>query len=172
MTDRRGMASAVVSGMAAAGVGWYAATRTWREVVRDRPFPLPDEVVAQTGGAIAPWAVPAALVALAAAVALVATGGVARRVVTVVWAAAGLASAAAGVVGVVEAPGVWPAVVAGAGVAVVVVAGWAWRRHRDWPGMSARYDAPGRRDAGPADPADPAALWDALDRGGDPTRPT
>ncbi|MFI6497617.1 Trp biosynthesis-associated membrane protein [Nonomuraea typhae] len=59
----------------------------------------------------------------------------------------------------------WP-VAAGAGAAVVLAGGvLAVVRGGRWTGMSARYD---RRPAG-AGPADERSMWDALDRGDDPT---
>jgi uncharacterized membrane protein (TIGR02234 family) len=59
-----------------------------------------------------------------------------------------------------------PAAVAGA--LVIVAAGLlvAWRGPR-WPVMSSRYEPP--EQAGRQQPADSAALWDALSRGADPT---
>lgn len=50
----------------------------------------------------------------------------------------------------------------------------AWRGAR-WPVMSSQYDQPSRRAAGTAAPAgpatDPAALWESLSQGVDPTEP-
>jgi uncharacterized membrane protein (TIGR02234 family) len=58
--------------------------------------------------------------------------------------------------------------VAVAGAVLIVAAGLlaAWRGAR-WPVMSSRYDRPARRR--PAPGADPAALWEALSQGLDPT---
>ena len=55
-----------------------------------------------------------------------------------------------------------------AGALVIVAAGLlvAWRGPR-WPVMSGRYEPP--EQAGRQQPADSAALWDALSRGADPT---
>jgi uncharacterized membrane protein (TIGR02234 family) len=55
-----------------------------------------------------------------------------------------------------------------AGALVIVAAGLlvAWRGPR-WPVMSSRYEPP--EQAGHQQPADSAALWDALSRGADPT---
>jgi uncharacterized membrane protein (TIGR02234 family) len=55
-----------------------------------------------------------------------------------------------------------------AGALVIVAAGLlvAWRGSR-WPVMSSRYEPP--EQAGRQQPADSAALWDALSRGADPT---
>jgi hypothetical protein len=47
----------------------------------------------------------------------------------------------------------------------------AWRGAR-WPVMSSRYDQPARQAPGAAAPAtDPAALWESLSQGIDPTGP-
>lgn len=175
MTRRGGLAVAVLSAVAAAGVGLFAVTRTWGTETHARPYPLPDETVTTVGTTIAPWALPAAIVAMAAALALVATGGAARRMVVLVLAASGVVLAASGAFGVARLAGVWPVVVATMGVCLVVVSAWSWSRYRDWPRMSARYD---RREPEPAIVApvdsdgalDSARLWDAIDRGDDPTR--
>jgi uncharacterized membrane protein (TIGR02234 family) len=45
------------------------------------------------------------------------------------------------------------------------------RSGRSWPGMSARYDRPATTpEKKPDRPASQAELWDALDRGEDPTK--
>jgi uncharacterized membrane protein (TIGR02234 family) len=58
--------------------------------------------------------------------------------------------------------------VAVAGAVLIVAAGLlaAWRSAR-WPVMSSRYDRPARRRPSPG--TDPAALWEALSQGLDPT---
>jgi Tryptophan-associated transmembrane protein (Trp_oprn_chp) len=58
--------------------------------------------------------------------------------------------------------------VAVAGAVLIVAAGLlaAWRGAR-WPVMSSRYDRPARRRPSPG--TDPAALWEALSQGLDPT---
>ncbi|ADD42190.1 Trp biosynthesis-associated membrane protein [Stackebrandtia nassauensis] len=169
MSPRRALTIAVLAGMAAAGLGLYAATRVWTTVSRDRPGPLPAEVVDTTGGQLAPWAIPAAVVAVAGSVALVACTGWARRIVAVCVGLAGLGLTAAGGYGLSQAAGIWPVVTTVAGLAVLAVAAWTLRDGSAWPGMSGRYD---RTEAAPSSAAladDPAALWDALDKGEDPT---
>jgi hypothetical protein len=58
--------------------------------------------------------------------------------------------------------------VALAGAVLIVAAGLlaAWRG-QNWPVMSSRYDRPARRRPSPS--TDPAALWEALSQGLDPT---
>jgi hypothetical protein len=58
--------------------------------------------------------------------------------------------------------------VALAGAVLIVAAGLlaAWRG-AGWPVMSSRYDRPARRRPSPG--TDPAALWEALSQGIDPT---
>ncbi|WP_225447841.1 TIGR02234 family membrane protein [Streptacidiphilus sp. P02-A3a] len=77
----------------------------------------------------------------------------------------------------------WPWAGAVGGVLLLLAGVLVITRGRDWPGMSSRYDAPARRrvvgpgavaTAGPAGrrPAreqTPADVWQALDRGEDPT---
>jgi len=172
MNARRAITMAILAGMASAGIGIFAVARTWQEETVTRPYPLPDEIVTVAGTAVVPWALPAGMVGLAGAIALVATTGVPRRVVTLLLAGAGAVMAASGAFGLAQTPGLWPVVTAACGTAVVIVAGWAWSRCREWPHMSARYDRPTESATVVSfdDNPDPALLWDALDRGEDPTR--
>lgn len=70
----------------------------------------------------------------------------------------------------------WPLVTAGCGVLLAVAGLLVVLRGRSWSGLSRRYEAPGAgderpvrgREPTPALPAD-RALWEALDRGEDPT---
>lgn len=174
MTPRSGLAVTVSATVATAAVALFAVTRTWQTQTRERPFPLPAETVTTVGTAVAPWALAAGLVVIAAALALFATGGAARRLVVAVIAAGGGGLAAAGVFGAARLPGVWPILTALAGVGIVLIAVWSWSRAADWPRMSARYER-GESDrltaAGDDDgDIDPARLWDAIDRGRDPTK--
>jgi hypothetical protein len=115
-----------------------------------------------------PGATAVGVLGLAAAVAVLAVRGWLRVAVGVLVAGLGL-----GVVAVRATSG------GGAGSAV-----WSWLivvgalllagggllsavRGRSWPGMSARYERAGTP-AAPR-PSDPKSLWDALDRGEDPT---
>lgn len=169
MSPRRAITVAVLTGLTTAGLGLYAATRVWTTVSRDRPDPVPDEIVDTTGAQLAAWSVPAAVVALAGSIALFAGTGWARRIVAVVVGLAGLGLAAAGGFGLSRAAGIWPIATAAAGLAVLAVAVWTLRSGSAWPGMSGRYDRASAAPAATALADDPTALWDALDKGEDPT---
>jgi hypothetical protein len=114
-----------------------------------------------TAGNLAAWVRPVALVALAGGGALLATRGVLRQVVAVLVVLAGagllLSGAPVPIVGAV-------AVIAGGGFAAVF--------SRVWPSMGARYE----RTSVTAPTTTPSAaelstrdVWEALDRGEDPT---
>jgi hypothetical protein len=173
MTGRRAVTIAVLGGLAAAGFGLYALTRVWESGQRDRPAPLPPHHFTHTGDQLAGWAVPSGVVALAGVVALLATAGLARRLIAILNGLAGAGLAIGGIHGLSVAPGPWPAATLVCGLAVVAIAAWTLRDGGNWPAMSGRYD---RATAGSpprtAIADDPAAMWDALDRGVDPTSPT
>lgn len=169
--------------------------RTWQTVRTARPAPLRSDVLALDGRTVDAAPLALALVALAGIVAVLATRGIARRVVGAVLALAGaglvwraLASSAAvstqrartlvtgrhrtvdagAAVPRVEVHGVWPLLTVVCGVLVLLCGALvAWRGHR-WQVMSARYEAPPERDAATAKAT--GSLWTALDRGDDPTR--
>ena len=172
----RNRLAAVVACPAGAALTLYAVTRVWSVRVEQRPG-LSDLRTEQTGADVQPWLIGLALVALAGAGALLATRGVARRVLGVllvlagagigagaVLARAGLDPGAAGAAGTV-----WPLACVLGGVAVVAGGVVTVRHGHRWQAMSSRYD---RRPAAPAEKEeapDGRALWDALDRGEDPT---
>ncbi|MFG2072779.1 Trp biosynthesis-associated membrane protein [Nonomuraea maritima] len=148
---------------------------------------------APTGGALGPALTPVALAGLAGVVAVLATKGVGRRIVGALLALCGAGAGAAirsaldtgtvtgwlseqNAVHAMTAPRweiafLWPSVAAAgalllfAGGVVAIVRGAAWA------GMSARYE----RDPGKAAQRETSQvtgdreLWDALDRGDDPT---
>ncbi|MGN9839402.1 Trp biosynthesis-associated membrane protein [Nonomuraea sp. H19] len=145
---------------------------------------------APTGGELSPVLTPLALAGLAGVVAVLATKGAGRRVVGVLLALCG-AGAAAGTWAALDAATVtgwlaernalhgaaglswelislWPAV-AGVGAALVIAGGAvAIVRGGTWAGMSARYERGEGKSAAERADGD-KALWDALDRGEDPT---
>lgn len=165
MNPRRQLTLTVLAGVAGGGLAWYAATRVWwTEVVRHAPFP--DKTIEHDGTDLAAWVLPLAIVGLAGALALVATKGAARAVVSVLIAVSGLGALAGGVYGLAEHAGAWPVATALGGVLVLVAGGSALRSGRSWPHMSSRYERPAK--AAPVSD-DPATLWNALDRGEDPT---
>lgn len=170
MTPRRQLTLAVLVCVAGAAVALLATGRGWVVEVTARPAPLPDQLTERTGGDLRPWLTAVGWVALAGAGALLATRGVARRVLggLLVLAGAGIAAGAgsAAVAGGAD-PG-WPALAAAGGVLVAAAGVAALLRSRGWPAMGARYERAGasRRSAGGDRPEE---LWDALDQGEDPT---
>jgi tryptophan-associated transmembrane protein len=187
-----GRGYAVAAAVVGAGLALFAASRAWKH--GDAPMVgLPAR--ARTGGDLVPWLPALALAGLAGAGAVLAAHGLVRRTVGGLLALFGIVIAGAGVYGLTAGGSVpWaPAVtvvggllVGAAGVLTVIYGG-------TWPGMAARYqrsraeaevqqaapaeetgdtdDAGGRHGAAPA-PGTPAsvAMWDALDRGEDPTQ--
>ena len=109
-----------------------------------------------TGGALAPAATPAALVALAGVLVIIATRGVARVAIGAVIALAGILAELSVLTAGSRAPG---ALVAGLGALVLCAGGAAVvRLGRGWPVLGRRFER-----------VDTASPWDALDRGDDPT---
>jgi uncharacterized membrane protein (TIGR02234 family) len=158
-------------------------SRSWIVHQYAAAAPLPSKAFAVDGAKLAPGVRALALVGLAGVAALAATRRRGRVAVGVLLVAAGAGIAAVVIralvdpdaavrragpfVDVLLAPGQelgrWPYVavlgavlIALAGLLVVV-------RGRHWTSMSARYDAPAEKVHGEG------SLWDALDRGEDPT---
>ena len=181
MTPGRRLASTVLLGAAGAGLALYAVTRTWSEVVTARPG-LSSLREIRTGADVEPWVLGLALVALAGAGALLATRGVARRLLGGLLALVGLGVAAGATAGraglAVGAAGagatVWPVACVLGGLLILLGGLSAARWGHRWPAMGARYERR-RTGAAPAPDADvdqrvdTRAAWDALDRGDDPT---
>jgi hypothetical protein len=125
----------------------------------------PTVQVARTGSDLANTGV-VGLLALAGVVGLVAASGWVRRAVALVLLVAAAAAAAAVVRFLAgSGPAAWAGPVAALLGALLVAAGGgaALARGGHWPGMSSRYD---RRTA-PEAPA--RGMWEAMDRGSDPT---
>ena len=175
---RRAHLTAVASCLAGAGLALYAVTRVWAVRVEPRPG-LSDLRTEQTGADVQPWLIGLAVVALAGTGALLATRGLARRVlggllvlagagivVGAVLARTGVDAGAAGLAG-----SVWPVGCVLGGAAVAVGGVLAARHGHRWAAMSSRYErrpaAPARERTGTA--PDSREFWDALDRGDDPT---
>lgn len=173
---------------AGAVLALVAAARPWAVEVAVRPPPLPELRTARSGGDLYPWLPALAWVGLTGAGALLATRGAVRRLTggLLLLAGAGLAfgagvgAAGPGIGGGAGASPAWPVLTGLGGVAMAAAGGAAVLLSRHWPAMSARYDraAAGRPDragrgAGSTPVARsaerPDALWDALDRGEDPT---
>jgi uncharacterized membrane protein (TIGR02234 family) len=213
-SPRREYLGVLLLGAVGAVLVLVAVRQDWARVLTIQPRPLPASTAVVRGQDLLPAVGALGLAALAGLAALVATRGLARRVVGGVLAAfgvaiivslsmpvtdaqvrgavtgtAGTASSVAGgsTVGGGTTPGGgvsgislsshvtmaafpwrWVAVAA---ALLIVAAGLlaAWRGNR-WPVMSSRYDRPASQPATRRpDAADPAALWESLSQGIDPT---
>jgi hypothetical protein len=167
---RGGIAATIVAGLVAAGLALFAATRTWLVEPGLRPAPLPPLPVARTGGALVPALTASAVVGLAAVLALLATRGRARLAVAAVVVAAGAGITASALYGFFAYAEVnaWPIAAAAGGLGLLAVGVHALRRSPGWPAMGTRYERAAATDDD--EPRDAAGLWDAIDRGQDPTR--
>ncbi|MBB5869324.1 hypothetical protein F4553_002703 [Allocatelliglobosispora scoriae] len=111
------------------------------------------------------WSRALALVALAGSLALLALSGTARRALGGLLAAIGLALVAIGVYAA-SADAAPKMLLVSLGGTAVAYSGWLVIRHSPaWTGMSSTYDRP----TPTADPETSKDIWDALDRGEDPT---
>jgi uncharacterized membrane protein (TIGR02234 family) len=180
---------ALLGGVAA----WAAAGRAWATGTAGvAPSTLK---VSATGNDLSGAVTALGLTALAGALALIATRRLARRLVGLLLVAVGVgvvvnalgargASHATRVLGDKAAAkgfatgsvpahlASWWLVAAVGGVLVVLAGGAALVRGAAWPGMSSRYENAARKDTATARAADSGTakdLWDALDRGEDPT---
>ena len=177
MTGRRELRT-VAGGCAAAGVvTLLAAGRTWSTSTVDRPHPLADVVEQHSGGDLAPAVSALALVALAGAVALLATRGWGRVLTGAVLVLVGALLVVESLRWDVPAGGDrsgWPVAAIAAGFVLAGCGALAVARGRGWASMSRRYDAPAvstavrQPDAAPDVDREPD-LWAALERGEDPT---
>lgn len=191
-TSRRELTLTVLTALLGGAVAWAAAGRPWATAtVGQAPNTLR---VAASGNDLSAGVTALGLTALAGALALFATQRLARRLVGVLLIAAGIGAAvyafgergvshashvladkaaakgfAAGSVSVHTASW-WILAVLG-GVLVALAGVSALVRGATWPGMSSRYEnaAAGPAAARAADTGSSKDLWDALDRGEDPT---
>jgi uncharacterized membrane protein (TIGR02234 family) len=188
----RTFAGALAAQLVGAAALLLLATRTWQTITTVRPRPFGNDVLEVTGRTLDGAITALALVALAGAVAVIATKGIARRVVgalvalagaALVWRVLGAMLAMSrprardlvrahhpqvdGVQHVVVHPA-WAALSLVAAV-LVIVAGVliAWRGGR-WAGLSRRYDRD-RVDPEQARARADATMWTALESGEDPT---
>jgi hypothetical protein len=164
-------AVAVVACVVGAGLALLATSRTWALETEVRPAPLPPLRTARTGADLLPWLPALAFVALAGAGALLATRGLVRAVVGVLLILSGVGLAGGATTRLAEgASPTWTLVATLGGVLVGAAGTLALVHGRAWPGMAARYDRPAPAPTGEAlRPVSKADLWDALDRGDDPT---
>jgi hypothetical protein len=172
---RRELTGAVVACALGAAIALLAAARTWRvEAATRSPVPLPAHDV--TGTNVLPWLPAVALVGLAGAGALLAVRGRTRSALGGLLAVVGLLLVAAAAYGTTTARGgrvVFP-VLLGLGGLLIAYAGWrALRRGASWPALGSRYERPAPEPVDQVERSGPSrsdvAMWDALDRGEDPT---
>ena len=191
-SNRRELTLTVLIALLGGVIAWAAAGRPWATAtVGEAPNTLK---VAASGNDLSAGVTALGLTALAGGLALFATRRLARRLVGVLLIAAGIGAAvyafgergtshashvladkaatkgfAAGSVSVHTASW-WILAVLG-GVLVALAGVSALVRGATWPGMSSRYEnaASGPAAARAADTGSSKDLWDALDRGEDPT---
>jgi uncharacterized membrane protein (TIGR02234 family) len=182
---RRGLVVAVLLCLGGAALLLLATSRTWLTLRFGAAPPLPGRVVAATGDDLVPGVRALALLGLAGVAALPATRSWGRLAVGVVLSAAGGLAGALLVRCLLDttaaaqrtealrsdlhftaAPdlGGWP-YVGLLGAALLLAAGaLTVVRGRSWSALGSSYDAPTA-----AAPAKEPSVWDALDRGVDPT---
>jgi uncharacterized membrane protein (TIGR02234 family) len=164
---------------------------SWLELAFTGSPVLPDTVVVVRGAEFVPGVRALAIVGLAGVVALLATRGVGRVAVGAVLAACGTAVVAVVVrlrsrfpeaVREVEqvsqqgallfdeppVPSAWLWVCVAGGVVLLLAGLLVAVRGPRWAALSRRYESPAARQDAPADPTE-RSLWEALDRGEDPT---
>ncbi|GLW12227.1 hypothetical protein Misp01_73550 [Microtetraspora sp. NBRC 13810] len=189
------LACAVGAGLTllAAGRDWARVTFTGAGAGHGAAAAVP-----VTGSELSAALTPLALAAAAAALAVLAARGPWRRLVAAVLALCGSGVAAGALSGtagqavadaarehsalaatgqpVVATLWFWPAAAAAGGLILLAAGVTAAVRAGSWGGMSDRYERPGatgrRADDVPAPALGDRALWDAIDRGADPTADT
>jgi hypothetical protein len=171
---RRELTLAVLLAVLGSALALFAASRNWVVIETRRPAPLPPVRETISGRDSVPWAAAMAFVGLAGGIALLATKRLGRLVVGLVVALAGAIMVAGGIAGwstsgadyeQVTVTELWPAASIVGGLAALAAGALAVARGRRWAEMGAKYDAPGAAKVA----EDDAGIWDALDRGEDPT---
>jgi hypothetical protein len=122
------------------------------------------ERITRTGLQLEPGLRPLALVGLAATLALLATRRWGRVVVGVAVAGCG---AAINALALPHGPGTWPLLAALGGLLLLAAGALTTARGHHWAGLSAAYRTPAARAV--EAPVTDKGVWDALDRGEDPT---
>jgi hypothetical protein len=170
LTGRRGLTTTTVACAVGAAVVLLAATRGWQTHVTVQPSPLPPLTTQRTGTEIAPWLPALGVVGLAGAGALLATRAAARLVVGALLIVSGAGVVIASLVTLDDDVEVaWPLLCVLGGLLVLAAGVVTVRTGRSWPGMGARYERPAAAPEPSHRPASQAELWEALDRGEDPT---
>jgi hypothetical protein len=162
MTPRREYVGVLVLLVGAGVTALVASGATWQELPSSSPLPVVPEAV--SGARAAPEVRAAALVALAASLAVLATGRRGRLVVGVLVAGTGIAATVGAAGAFATATTAWPAVAAlGSALLLVLAGSLVAVRGGRWPTMGSRYQPSERR------AETTRSTWDALDRGEDPT---
>jgi len=191
VTVRRLYVPVVLGTLAAGGLAFFTASRTWAHA-RVAAEGLPPDTVKVSGSDAQPIVTALALVAVTAALAVLASSPRLRRVVgvfTVVIALVGIVVVVTGGSSVDDAltkavkasPAftgsntptthhtIWLALTVTAFVLLAALGVLTARFGPAWPTMGSRYDAPRVR-AAPMAPQTDADMWKALDEGRDPTQ--
>lgn len=187
--DRRVLSLVALGAIAGGVAAWLSSGREWTHGVAGH---LPNVLaVTAKGGDLSGAVTTLGLTAVAGALVLFATRGVARQILGLLLLAvgAGLAveaalapghaaraladeAAAKGIKGAVAGVSTnswWVLALVGGTVVAVTGLVTLWKG-RNWPGMSSRYEKAARAEAvAKSAAASPKGLWDALDRGEDPT---
>ena len=179
---RRGLVVAILLCLAGSALVLLATSRPWLTHAYLPSPPLPGRRLVVTGTELMPGARALALLGLAGVAALPASRSWARAVVGAVLALAGggvvvlVARVLADRLAALESTdafragesfygtpdlGAWPYIALLGGLLLLAAGLLAAVRGRSWTALGARYDAP----TAPKEPS----LWDALDRGDDPT---
>ena len=183
MTTRRGMVVAVGLCLVGGALVLLAMSQPWLTYNLGAVAPLPSRRLGIAGARLAPGARVLGLVGLAGVAALPASRQIGRSAVGVVLALTGL-GLLLDLIRVLRDPigavlraepsgttlqgstdlGGWPYVAMLGGMLILAAGVLVVLRGRRWEELSARYDAPADRP-----PPGESSLWDALDRGEDPT---
>ncbi|GAB3858717.1 Trp biosynthesis-associated membrane protein [Dactylosporangium cerinum] len=165
MNGRRGLTVTTLATAVASAVVLFAATRNWDAIMTHQVSPLPPMTDYRTGSEMSPWLPALGAVGLAGAGALLATRRKLRTVVGGLLALTGI-----GIIGAVietlqhRIDVGWPILTLVAAATIVAAGAVVIRSSDTWPEMGARYERP---ESTPK--PGQTQLWDALDRGEDPT---
>ncbi len=146
---------------------WAASRLPWGTRPRPRPGTDATLTVDIPGSEVAPALVPLAVLALAGIAGVVAVGGIFRRILGSVFAAAGVVPIWLGVNGPEVSGFTWGRTLAVIGGVLMVAAGIVLlARSNRLPRLGARYQSPSVAKEFAQDDSD---LWSALSEGDDPT---